>query len=127
MASANQNRSSRVAEPFGPTVGEWQENASEGKRQRLKYLETELGLPSPIPQTIRYQLLHGTASAVIEARRFNARHAMMLVHSFSETDEWFEDYVAFAAMYGAKAATGMVNFVKNIDGSALYLGWVKGG
>lgn len=51
----------------------------------------------------------------------------MLVHSFSETDEWFEDYVAFAALCGAKAATGMVNFVKAIDGNALYLGWVKGG
>jgi hypothetical protein len=117
----------KVAEPFGPTLGEWLENASDGKKRRLAYLEAELGLPSPVPPTIRYQLLHRAASAVIEARRFNARHAMMLVHSFSETDEWFEDYVAFAALYGAKAATGMVKFVKAIDENALYLGWVKGG
>jgi hypothetical protein len=116
----------KVAEPFGPTVGEWLEGASKGKRKRLTYLETELGLGSPVPEGIRYQLLHRTASAVIEAKRFGARHAMMLVHSFSETDEWFEDYVTFAALYGAKVASGNVNFVKAIDGSVLYLGWVKG-
>ena len=69
----------------------------------------------------------GMASVVVGPRGFGAGHAMMLVHSFSETGEWFEDYVAFAALYGTKAATSMVNFVKAIDGNALYLGWVKGG
>jgi hypothetical protein len=47
--------------------------------------------------------MHRTVSALIEARRFAARHAVMLVHSFGERDESFADYERFAAMLGADA------------------------
>ena len=40
----------------------------------------------------KYQLLHRTASAIIEAERFNANHALMLVHSFSLANEWYGDF-----------------------------------
>ena len=55
----------KVSEPFGPTLGEWFKNASDGKRKRLAFLQEQLGLTGSIPDSIRYQLLHHTASAVI--------------------------------------------------------------
>ena len=77
----------KVSEPFGPTLEEWRKDASPGKEERLNFICKQLSLsPSP-PDSIRYQLLHRAASAVVEARRFNAAHAMMLVHSFSPSNE----------------------------------------
>ena len=74
----------KVAEPFGPTLGEWLQDASAGKSVRLDYLKKRLCLRGDVSPDIRYQLLHRTASAVIEAKRFNASKAVMIVHSFSQ-------------------------------------------
>ncbi len=79
----------KVAESFGPTRSSWKEPDSKGKRCRLKYLRQLLGLSGISLDHIRYQLLHRTASALIEAERFNASTAMMMVHSFSQEDVWF--------------------------------------
>jgi hypothetical protein len=116
----------KVSEPFGPTVEEWLEGASVGKKRRLEYLQETLGLSAPVPSTIRYQLLHRTASAIIEAKRFNAPNAMMLVHSFSRSNEWFEDYATFASLLGIKPTVGVVHLVKEVHGTNLYLSWVTG-
>jgi len=76
----------KVSEPFGLTIGEWKKDFSPGKKLRLKYLCSLLGfLKQPIDD-VRYQLLHRTASAIIEANRFHARYAVMVVHSFSQTE-----------------------------------------
>jgi len=75
---------------------------------------------------IRYQLLHRAASALIEAERFCAPHALMLVHSFSQTHEWLEDYAAFAKLYGIQAELNTIHFAGDINGKNLYLGWVTG-
>src|SRR5256885_2125558 len=73
---------------------------------------------------IRYQLLHRTASAVIEARRFGATHAVMLVHSFSPNDAWLEDFLDFASLCGAaQLAKGVVAPVREIGAITLHLGW----
>jgi hypothetical protein len=79
-----------------------------------------------VPVSIRYQLLHRAASAVIEADRFNARHALMLVHSFSQTYEWFEDYERFVALFGAVAYSEAVVPVADLGTISLYCGWVTG-
>jgi hypothetical protein len=57
----------RVSESFGPTLEEWLSEASPGKRERLSFLLTELGLADEPAGTIRYQLLHRVASAVVTA------------------------------------------------------------
>jgi hypothetical protein len=116
----------KVSEPFGPTVGEWLVNASEGKQRRLAYLRDLLKLPDPVPPNLRYQLLHRTASAVLEARRFFAAHAVMLVHSFSQSDEWFADFSDFAAALGVSIEKGQLVPVPNHSGPTLHLGWVRG-
>lgn len=104
----------KVDEPFGPTLGEWLRDASPGKHQRLTGLLNLLGLAMP-PPDIRYQLIHRTAAAVIEARRFTAPRAAMLVQSFSPTARWREDFQSFQALFPDAAAPA---------GIALTLAWV---
>ncbi len=114
-----------MSEPFGPTVQEWQAESSPGKAERLAYLLSLLSL-SAVPDTTRYQLLHRTASAIIEAQRFNAAHAVMLVHSFSQSSEWFQDYAAFVSLMGGSAAENNMASVGSRSGVSLHLAWVRG-
>ncbi len=116
----------KVSETFGPTVQEWQIDSSSGKASRLAYLLGLLGLSS-VPDKTRYQLLHRTASAIIEAQRFNAAHAVMLVHSFSQSSEWFQDYAAFVSlMGGGSAVENSIVSVGSRSGVSLHLAWVHG-
>jgi len=116
-----------VSEPFGDTIAEWRKDDSEGKRKRLKFLLKELELEDNKEiNTIRYQLLHRTASALIEAKRFGASNALMLVHSFSQSNECFEDYSRFLRLFGLEAKPDSLLFAKTIKGINVYLCWVKG-
>lgn len=116
----------KVAEPFGPTLAEWLDDGSAGKTTRLAYLRNELDLSEPVPGAVRYQLLHRTVSAIIEAKRFGASHAIMLVHSFSQSHLWFEDYCAFAALLGVTVEVNRITSVGQRGGVHLHLGWVCG-
>jgi len=100
-------------------------DSSPGKAERFSYLLSLLGL-SAVPVGARYQLLHRTASAIIEAQRFNAAHAVMLVHSFSQSSEWFQDYAAFVALMGGSAKENRMVSVGFRSGVSLYLAWVRG-
>lgn len=117
----------KVFEPFGPTIGEWSKDSSSGKTKRLAYLCSQLGIDIGLPESIRYQLLHRTASAVIEAKRFHAKQAVMVVHSFSQTAEWFDDYKAFASLFGANANIDEIVSVRSSRDINRYLAWVSGG
>ncbi|MFC1961204.1 DUF6946 family protein [Chloroflexota bacterium] len=116
----------KVQEPFGPTLADWDASSSPGKQERLAFLQDTLGLPGNLPDEVRYQLLHRTASAVIEAKRFNASTAMMIVHSFSQEDHWFEEYQYFLSLFGQEARVGQLVKLNEIDGITLYTGWARG-
>ncbi len=116
----------KVEEPFDKTVGEWRADASEGKETRLCFLAEVLGLNKPIPDSIRYQLLHRTASAMIEAERFGAKHSVMLVHSFSQEDQWFSDFAAFVSLFKQTPKLGQLVTVTASKGLPLHLGWARG-
>lgn len=116
----------KVSEPFGDIVSKWMENPSPGRKKRLEFLCKELGLAETDVSNIRYQLLHRTVSAILEAKKFNASNALMLVHSFSQTDEWFENYALFAALFGIDAKIDRIHSAGKIGAIQLYLGWVKG-
>ena len=66
------------------------------------------------------------ASAIIEADRFNARNAVMVIHSFNQEDLWFDEFRAFLALYGVQAAPHQLYFLKEIRGVNLYAGWARG-
>ena len=139
----------KVAEPFDDLVSEWlvrpsasaedeergaaldeapdqAPGPSAGKLRRLAYLCQMLGIDEEAVRPLRYQLLHRTVSALIEAERFNARHALMLVHSFSPTDDWFDDYRSFAGLLGVAVEPDKIAHVGERADVDLYLGWVKG-
>ncbi|MER8832878.1 hypothetical protein [Mesorhizobium sp. M0909] len=116
----------KVDEPFDQPLGLWLANASNGKRKRLAFICDLLGLTQPLPERIRYQLLHRTASAVIEARRFKTDAAAMIVHSFSSTRRWFEDYAAFVALFAATAEPDQLVCVRPEGAPPLYVGWASG-
>ena len=116
----------KVNEAFGPTVAEKRKDMSPGVKERLEFLVDLLQLKDKALDPIRYQLLHRTASALIEAERFCASHALMLVHSFSQKHKWFEDYVAFTGLYDVKAELNTIHYAGEFNGKDLYLGWVTG-
>lgn len=116
----------KVSEPFGDTVSKWLQNPTRGRKKRLGFLCAELGLAGADVSNIRYQLLHRTASAILEAKKFNAANALMLVHSFSQKDEWFEDFFLFSALFGIDAKINRIHSASKIGDIQLYLGWVKG-
>jgi hypothetical protein len=116
----------KVSEPFGPTVEEWFENKTAGKEKRLKFLCDELGFEYPPPMNVRYQLLHRTVSAIIEAKCFRIDEAVMVVHSFSKTNEWFEDYQFFLSLFGLKSGINQAVTVKLANEVNLSFAWVHG-
>ena len=95
----------KVDEPFGPLVDEWDPSSSPGKTRRLAFLCDKLGLDPAQVGDLRYQLLHRTVGAMLEAERFGASSAALVVHSFADTDAGFSDYAAFLARLGAPATT----------------------
>ena len=116
----------KVEEPFGPTVGEKRVGASAGQAARLSYLESLLSMPTAFDDTIRYQLLHRTASAILTARKFHAPTAVMLVHSFSQTASWRPDFDAFAKALGTEQITPNVFRSLYIASPDLFLAWCPG-
>jgi len=116
----------KVSEPFGPPVGEWFSEASAGKAQRLRFLCSELGLAYPPPDQLRYQLFHRTVSAILEAKRFRTTDAAMVVHSFSPTNEWLEDYQAFLKLFELEAGVDEAVSTRLPSGLPLHFAWVHG-
>lgn len=50
----------------------------------------------------------------------------MLVQSFSPSAKWFDDFEAFAQLFGQKAEVGKLLSVGQHDGIPLYIGWCIG-
>ena len=115
----------KVNEPFGPTVAQQMVNASRGKIERLDYLCSMLGIEQ-CPTDIHYQLLHRTVSALIEAERFHAQDAAMIVHSFSLDLRWFDAFERFAKLLGAAIRPGEATSFTVPGGKILTLGWARG-
>ncbi len=116
----------KVAESFGPTVEEWLGNApSTNKLERLTVLLGWLGLSAP-PPGLRYQLLHRTAAAIAEARRFRRPVAAMVVQSFSPERANWPDFEAFGHALGLSLEPGQPGRTGLPCGLSLLLGWAEG-
>ena len=114
----------KVDEPFGPTVAQQMTDASSGKTERLNFLCERLGL-SGCPGEVHYQLLHRSVSALIEADRFAANRAAMIVHSFSPERRWFEAFARFVELLGGTPEADGPTMVA-VPGGTLLLGWACG-
>lgn len=116
----------KVSESFGPTLDEWQQDMSPGKRKRLNFLVQSLGLSEVPGGGIRYQLLHRAASALITGEQYRAVAAVLLVHSFSDELVGWADYVAFADLFGVTAIHGCVQRLTDNSTIPLFGAWVVG-
>ncbi|WP_406645695.1 hypothetical protein QEZ52_17155 [Aliisedimentitalea scapharcae] len=116
----------KVNEPFGPTVGEWLRDPSEGKVTRLTAICEMLGVAFPPPDDLRYQLFHRAAAAIVEASRFQTSSAAMIVQSFSPEHRWYDDFSVFCDYCGVNAERGVPLTVELPDGRRLTLGWATG-
>jgi hypothetical protein len=113
----------KVEETFGPLVSEWRDGTP-GKEIRLAKLCDVLGLDPESVGHLRYQLLHRTVSAVYEAQRYRCGRAIMLVQSFSKTQNSFPDFRDFAQAMGLPVSgPNIVSGQKDCEGIRLRLGW----
>ena len=103
----------KVSESFGPALEGWLYDSSSGKRKRLSFLLRSLGLSTTPDGTIRYQLLHRAASAIITGEQYRAVAAVLLIHSFSQSRVGWSDYQAFTRMFGVEAAVGTVQRLRD--------------
>ena len=115
----------KVDEPFGDLVSHWNDDTP-AKKARLFGLCSTLALEPNDVGSLRYQLLHRTASAVYEAQRYRCRQEIMLVHSFSPTRMWFDDFSRFSdAMSMSIKSPNTISSPKKCEDVSLRLAWVS--
>jgi hypothetical protein len=118
----------KAREDFGPLVGDWTKTTSaRGVKARLEHIMQSIGLSQRPPDDIRYQLLHRTASAVIEAKRFHAPFAAMVIQSFesSNAKNHYDDFCDFVRLFGVKPAKGSLLELSQPCGCRLFAAWVQ--
>ena len=115
----------KVNEPFGPEVSEKRKDAGPGQIERLDFLQENLGLET-LPGNIRYQLVHRTVSAILLAKSFGVRTAVMLVHSFNQEKKWFDDFAEFMALFKVAAKPETLVQIDTIPDIRLFAGWCTG-
>ncbi len=91
----------------------------------MTYLHSLLGVER-FDDSVRYQLLHRTASALLTAREFHAVAAVMLVHAFDTPASQRADFETFRAALNAHEVAPMVYKVPSFDNPSLYLAWSDG-
>jgi hypothetical protein len=118
----------KAREDFDDLLGDWKKRTSpQGVKARLADIAKHIGLSTQIPDEIRYQLLHRTASAIIEAKRFHAPFAAMIVQSFvsNDTENHYGDFCAFLRLYGKNATKGRLIELTTSEGCRLFAAWVQ--
>ena len=114
----------KVDEGFDKTVDQWLKGDSKGKAHRLSKLVGLLGVEPHGFGKLRYQLLHRTASAIIEAKRYRTRQAAMIVQSWCPDLSGLEDFLVFCEAIGiARPEIGRLTSPVVIDAVELRLGW----
>lgn len=119
----------KVSESFTDLIEKW--NGSRGKVHRFDFLANKLEINSNIKQYhgLYYQLFHRTVSPILMAEQFHAKKAIMIVHSFSQTNQRFQDYVGFINRLNPDIVpeVNVINKCKTLSsGIELYTGWIKG-
>jgi hypothetical protein len=116
----------KVTERFDRVVAEWLADGSEGKRRRLDGLCHLLELDAATVGHLRYQFFHRTAAAILEARRYRAPKAILLIHSFCPNATGLDDYVQFGRTLGFESLDRDVVSEARVTGAIeLRLAWVS--
>ena len=114
----------KAGEGFAETVGEWRTGALTEKNERIAFLCDQLGLTKPPSDEIRYQLLHRTVSALLEAERVDAAFAAMVIVSFTDDPRSKDDFGAFTSCLGGAVSPGQIRRMPSVRNRPLFLGWL---
>ena len=127
MASFRSRLEGKVAGTFGPTIKEWDYNSSAGREKRLGFLCALLNIPFPPPGDIP-AISSFIGQHLPSSRRSSISRSMQLCwgHSFSESDQWLEDYERFVSPFGASGVPNQPVRIDNQGDIPLFLGWVRG-
>jgi hypothetical protein len=115
----------KVVEDFGPLLATKRAESSTGQGDRLAYLHSLLGVEH-FDDSIRYQLLHRTASAILTAREFHASVAVMLIHAFDTPATQRLEFEAFRQALHAREIARLIYHVDQVRKPALFLAWCDG-
>lgn len=119
----------KAGEPFDNLVKDWLPDGEQNSRkpQRLAALQSILGINGKDVSRIRYQLLHRTASALLEAKRFQAESAILIVQSFKriEDEESWKDFNTFCQLLDVSPVEGVLHQALVKANIPLYVGWVS--
>lgn len=118
----------KCREDFDVTVADWfKRTSSQGATARMNHILDCLGLMTKVPDTIRYQLLHRAASAVIEAQRFHATTAILVIQSFvaDDTENHYPDFKAFVQLFGQTPAKDQLIPLSTSGRIKLWAAWVQ--
>ncbi len=114
----------KVDESFGPLVREWIADGSPKKHKRLRALCARLGIEPDTAMPLRYQLLHRTVAAIIEAKRFHVSKAILAVQSFCPNATGYPDFTAFCEAAGFRELErDRLSGPRIFDGIDLWVGW----
>lgn len=114
----------KVRESFGPYVRDWLAEGGNNRAERLHGLCDLLNLSTEPASALRYQLLHRTAAAVLEARRYRAGHAAMVVQSFCPDCTGLSDFQIFAQAMGyGHVDVDSISPPKRLGSVELRIGW----
>lgn len=113
----------KVDETLGPLVREW-DDGTPNRQARLAGILRLLEIDRRDVEDLRYQLLHRTAAALLDARAQGAHRAIMLVHSFDPGHASFDDFARFVDVLGTPCPSrGRLSDWRDTDGVSLCLGW----
>jgi hypothetical protein len=116
----------KVDEGFGETIKNWLVESSSGKKERLKYLLDTINFQGNEFENLRYQLFHRLASAIIMAKKFHAKKALMIIQSFQENNNknHFIDYQNFILAYNVEPLKEHIQKITSVGEIDVYALWV---
>lgn len=140
----------KVDEPFGELVEDWlkgkpdekageppeataaRQRSKQNRQERFSALCGVLDIDPAGLGSFYYQLFHRTCASIYEAKRFECKQAIVLVHSFAAIPApplkpaCFDDFSAFAAKIGMPVTKpGAISASRSCNGIELRLGWVS--
>jgi hypothetical protein len=115
----------KVHEDFGPLVGQKRAESSSGQSARLTYLEGLLHV-ARFDDSLRYQLVHRTASALLTAQEFHAGSAVMMVQAWDAKAKRRNDFEAFCLAVSGKQLAPLLYQLPDFERPKLFLAWCDG-
>lgn len=114
-----------VNQGFDPVVRDPKEETGPAELWAALCRFLEIEQPSDAP--VRSRFLHRTATALLEARRFFARGAAVIIHSFSQSCDGFGDFQHFVRVMGGRLERpGQLVSVAPREGIEMFFGWAQG-